>query len=151
KPLLLAFLQACGVDPHTDRRWVATWNRLSEQRVAASRTGPTSLAPAVTPDPVTADARARAERIIEEALAVRTAAEQDAAHLRATAQREVDQLRARAERELNRRRRLAAQTAADIRAAGLLRIGANYLNELDWDALFADVRELDIFVAYGQT
>lgn len=35
--------------------------------------------------------------------------------------------------------------------AGLLRIGTTYLNEFDWARLFADVTELDIVVAYGQT
>ncbi len=36
-------------------------------------------------------------------------------------------------------------------AAGLLRIGATYLSELEWKQLFAQVAELDIVVAYGQT
>jgi hypothetical protein len=36
-------------------------------------------------------------------------------------------------------------------AAGLLRIGATYLSELEWKHLFAEVAELDIVVAYGQT
>ncbi|MDQ2881602.1 MAG: hypothetical protein M3Y48_10330 [Actinomycetota bacterium] len=36
-------------------------------------------------------------------------------------------------------------------AAGLLRIGATYLGELEWKQLFAEVTELDIVVAYGQT
>lgn len=50
-----------------------------------------------------------------------------------------------------REHRLPAQLTADVRAAGLRRIGANYLNDLEWNRLFADVQELDIFVAYGQT
>ncbi|MDN5757177.1 MAG: hypothetical protein L0H59_01400 [Tomitella sp.] len=41
--------------------------------------------------------------------------------------------------------------ARDVDGAGLLRIGATYLNELEWRTLFADVTELDIVVAYGQT
>jgi hypothetical protein len=92
RPLLLALLRACGIDPDADRRWVDTWNRLSEQRSAGGVT------PAVQP-----------LGAVDEAL------------------------------------------AADLRTAGLLRIGANYLNELDWQALFAGSRELDVFVAYGQT
>jgi hypothetical protein len=39
----------------------------------------------------------------------------------------------------------------DTGEAGLLRIGASYLSELEWSNLFADVTELDIVVAYGQT
>ncbi len=41
--------------------------------------------------------------------------------------------------------------ARDVEAAGLLRIGASYLSELDWKQLFTEVTELDIVVAYGQT
>ena len=39
----------------------------------------------------------------------------------------------------------------DVEAAGLLRIGATYLSDLEWKQLFAEVTELDIVVAYGQT
>jgi hypothetical protein len=39
----------------------------------------------------------------------------------------------------------------DVEAAGLLRIGATYLSELEWNQLFAAVTELDVVVAYGQT
>jgi hypothetical protein len=46
---------------------------------------------------------------------------------------------------------LAAHLAADVRAAGLRRIGATYLADLDWESLFTGVHELDIFVAYGRT
>ncbi|WP_322769594.1 hypothetical protein [Frankia sp. Cr1] len=156
KTLLLAFLQACGVNPRTEPRWVTTWNRLSEQHAAkppaaagsaTSRTATNVMAA----DQVIADARARAGQIIAEAVAIRAAAEQNAALLRSAAQRQVDEMHAQAERELRRHHRFAAELAADVRAAGLLRIGANYLNGLDWDRLFADVHELDIFVAYGQT
>lgn len=31
KTLLLAFVEACGVDPATDTRWERTWNELNEQ------------------------------------------------------------------------------------------------------------------------
>ncbi|MFD5089225.1 hypothetical protein ACFWMR_01395 [Amycolatopsis thailandensis] len=39
----------------------------------------------------------------------------------------------------------------DFATAGLLRIGSTYLGELEWKQLFAEVTELDIVVAYGQT
>ncbi|MBE8523059.1 hypothetical protein ILP97_37150 [Amycolatopsis sp. H6(2020)] len=39
----------------------------------------------------------------------------------------------------------------DFAPAGLLRIGSTYLGELEWKQLFAEVTELDIVVAYGQT
>jgi hypothetical protein len=39
----------------------------------------------------------------------------------------------------------------DLHTAGLVRIGTNYLNELDWQTLFVKAKELDVFVAYGQT
>jgi hypothetical protein len=44
-----------------------------------------------------------------------------------------------------------AKTAADVEAAGLRRIVTDYLVEPDWEELFRSVRNLDIFVAYGQT
>ncbi len=154
KPLLRAFLQACGVDPRTDARWETTWNRLSEQRVAVpgprtGRAAPPIAAATARADPAAADARA--DQIIAEAVAVRAAAQREAALLRAAAQRDIEDMRAQAEREFGPRNQLAANLGADVRAAGLLRIGANYLNELEWDTLFTDARELDIFVAYGQT
>jgi hypothetical protein len=43
------------------------------------------------------------------------------------------------------------KTAADVQAAGLRRIVTDYLDDPDWDELFRGVRNLDIFVAYGQT
>ncbi|MEV4253371.1 helix-turn-helix transcriptional regulator [Spirillospora sp. NPDC049652] len=46
---------------------------------------------------------------------------------------------------------LPQQLAADIHAAGLLRLGATYLPDFDWKRLFATVSQLDIFVVYGQT
>lgn len=44
-----------------------------------------------------------------------------------------------------------ARTSTDVEAAGLVRIGTNYVDEPDWEALFATVRKLDIFLAYGST
>ncbi|MFC5183877.1 helix-turn-helix domain-containing protein [Actinomadura harenae] len=87
RALLLAFLEACGVDPVEDTRWVAAWTLLAANRGAA--------VPVPAPLP---------ERL-----------------------------------------------AADIRTAGLLRLGNTYLPDLEWRQLFATVSELDIFVAYGQT
>jgi hypothetical protein len=46
---------------------------------------------------------------------------------------------------------LTPRLVQDVQTAGLLRIGATYLSELEWKQLFADVTELDIVVAYGQT
>jgi len=44
-----------------------------------------------------------------------------------------------------------ARTAAEVESAGLRRIVTDYLVEPDWEDLFRSVRNLDIFVAYGQT
>lgn len=49
------------------------------------------------------------------------------------------------------RSHLQHRLTRDFGTAGLLRIGATYLSELDWKHLFAEVTELDIVVAYGQT
>lgn len=49
------------------------------------------------------------------------------------------------------RGRLQQSLARGFDTAGLLRIGATYLGELEWKRLFAEVAELDIVVAYGQT
>lgn len=49
------------------------------------------------------------------------------------------------------RSQLQQSLTRDLDAAGLLRIGATYLGELEWTQLFAEVTELDIVVAYGQT
>lgn len=49
------------------------------------------------------------------------------------------------------RPQLQQNLARDLTAAGLLRIGSTYLGELEWKQLFAEVTELDIVVAYGQT
>ncbi|MGH4014031.1 MAG: hypothetical protein ACRDSL_08915 [Pseudonocardiaceae bacterium] len=49
------------------------------------------------------------------------------------------------------RGQLRQRLTRDFEAAGLLRIGATYLGELEWKQLFAEVSELDIVVAYGQT
>jgi hypothetical protein len=143
KQVLVTYLQACGVDPQTDRRWLAAWSRLAEQRTAPP--------PAIEPTGQPAATVESAQRILDEALAIRAAAERDAAELRAAAREDIAHLRSAADLELLHRRDLDATLAADIQGAGLLRVGANYLNELDWEELFAGVRQLDIFVAYGQT
>ena len=44
-----------------------------------------------------------------------------------------------------------ARTSTDVEAAGLTRIGTNYVEEPDWESLFATVRKLDVFLAYGAT
>ncbi|WP_410583906.1 hypothetical protein [Amycolatopsis sp. lyj-108] len=49
------------------------------------------------------------------------------------------------------RTNLQQQLTRDFASAGLLRIGSTYLGELEWKQLFAEVTELDIVVAYGQT
>lgn len=49
------------------------------------------------------------------------------------------------------RTQLQQRLARDVEPAGLLRVGATYLSELEWEQLFAEVTELDIVVAYGQT
>jgi hypothetical protein len=89
KDLLMAFVQACGVNPAADTRWIAAWTMLARQ-------GADDLQGAgAVPVP--------------------------------------------------------GRLAADIRTAGLLRIGSTYLTEFEWRELFGEVREVDIFVAYGQT
>lgn len=44
-----------------------------------------------------------------------------------------------------------ATYAADIEAAGIVRIGTQYLTDPKWDDLFRGVSKLDIFFAYGRT
>jgi hypothetical protein len=44
-----------------------------------------------------------------------------------------------------------ARVGADVRNAGLVRIGTSYLEDVEWEALFATVEKLDVFVAYGST
>jgi hypothetical protein len=48
-------------------------------------------------------------------------------------------------------RPLSEELATEVREAGLTRIGTTYLTDMQWHELFADVRELDIYRAYGQT
>ncbi|MFG2018943.1 hypothetical protein [Actinomadura geliboluensis] len=43
------------------------------------------------------------------------------------------------------------EMSADVKTAGLVGIGTNYVADPDWDSYFAGVSKLDIFVAYGQT
>jgi hypothetical protein len=43
------------------------------------------------------------------------------------------------------------QLSEDVRAAGLLRIGMDYVREVDWENMFKTVKKLDIFFAYGRS
>lgn len=45
----------------------------------------------------------------------------------------------------------SARTSADVESTGLMRVGMNYIEIADWQELFANVRHLDIFLAYGRT
>lgn len=104
KALVLAFVEACGVDPSADPRWLTAWNRLAQRQIEPPRP---------------------------------SATQQDTAYAHPGPQ--------------TPERPLGPQLTSDIRAAGLRRIGASYLSDLEWGTIFAGVRELDIFVAYGQT
>jgi hypothetical protein len=44
-----------------------------------------------------------------------------------------------------------ARTSTDVEAAGVVRIGTNYVEDPDWEDLFRGVRKIDIFFAYGRT
>lgn len=44
-----------------------------------------------------------------------------------------------------------ARITADVEKAGLRNIGVDYISDPQWDELFDDVHELDVFVAYGRT
>jgi hypothetical protein len=44
-----------------------------------------------------------------------------------------------------------ARIGADVRNAALVRIGTSYLDDVEWEAYFATVEKLDIFLAYGST
>jgi hypothetical protein len=44
-----------------------------------------------------------------------------------------------------------ARISADVETAGLTRVGTNYMEDPDWEDLFRNVEELDIFVAYAST
>jgi hypothetical protein len=44
-----------------------------------------------------------------------------------------------------------ARVGADVRNAGLVRVGTSYLEDVAWQDLFETVEKLDIFVAYGST
>jgi hypothetical protein len=143
KQVLVTFLRACGVDPGSDPRWLVAWSRLAAQRTAPRQATEPSTQPAT--------AQEAAQHVLDEALAIRAAAERYAAQLRAAAREDIARLRAEAKLEVLRRRDLSAQLIADIQGSGLMRVGTNYLNELEWGELFAGARQLDIFVAYGQT
>jgi hypothetical protein len=168
--LVLAFVEACGVDPQADTRWLTAWNQLAERRdnrasadarrhdlarataslaeILAALSGSGVAAPDV--QSALTHALIQAERLLSETAAARREADQEIAVLRADAQRQTETMYARARRDIQQQR-LAAQLARDVKTAGLRRIGARYLSELEWSELFAGVRELDIFVAYGQT
>jgi hypothetical protein len=60
-------------------------------------------------------------------------------------------LAGQASKPASARGQLQQSLTRDFEAAGLLRIGATYLGELEWKQLFTEVTELDIVVAYGQT
>jgi hypothetical protein len=63
-----------------------------------------------------------------------------------------DRLAARAaDPKADRRAPFGDDLIDDLRTAGLTRIGSTFMTNLNWSALFAGVRELDIYVAYGQT
>jgi hypothetical protein len=44
-----------------------------------------------------------------------------------------------------------ARVSTDVRNAGLTRVGTSYLDDVDWETLFATVEKLDVFVAYAST
>jgi hypothetical protein len=44
-----------------------------------------------------------------------------------------------------------ARVGVDVRNASLVRISTSYLEDVEWDAYFAGVEKLDIFVAYAGT
>lgn len=43
------------------------------------------------------------------------------------------------------------QLPFDIREAGIERVAMQYLEDVEWERMFNDVRELDIFLAYGRS
>ena len=145
KELVLDFIRTCGIDPAAEARWAAAWMRLADQ------TSPDSPVP--PSDPVgmaEVNALVEAERVLADAAQARRAADQEIADLKADAQRQVRQLLAEAETTLHDAR-LSAVLARDVARTGLRRVGATFLPDLDWAALFAPTAELDIFMAYGQT
>ncbi|MFI9591187.1 hypothetical protein [Nonomuraea sp. NPDC052265] len=148
RQLVLTFLQACGVDPAADPRWVRAWIRLTEQ-VGPHEVGPSPQA-AATVGSAEVHALMEAKRLLAEAAQARRAADLEIKQSKAAAQRDIDRKLAQAEQAMQHAR-LSAQLARDIRTTGLRRIGATYLSDLEWNALFASVTELDIFMAYGQT
>jgi len=44
-----------------------------------------------------------------------------------------------------------ARISEEIRSAGIIAYTPSFLRNIDWDALFAGVRQLDVFFAYGRT
>lgn len=145
KELVLDLVQVCGVNATTDTRWIRAWSRLADQDAAEA---PPQASERVSLAEV--DALVTAERILADATQARRVADLEIAELRADAQRQVDHQLASAADAL-RQARMSATLARDVSKTGLRRIGATYLPDLDWNALFTEVCELDIFMAYGQT
>jgi hypothetical protein len=145
KELVLRFIQACGIDPADDTRWASAWMRLADHNFAD--------APAMSTDRVglaEVNALMEAEQMLAYAAQARRAADLEIASLKASAQQEADRQLAAAAQTLHSAR-LTAELARDVAKTGLRRVGATFLPDLDWAALFADATELDIFMAYGQT
>jgi hypothetical protein len=149
RALMLHFIQACGVDPAADSRWLRAWTRLAQGSDAVGRLNP-ATEPAAVVEPAAVRALVEAQRMLGDAAQARRAAELEIVEVRAAAQWEIDRLHADAERLVDEASR-ASQLDRDAEATGLLRIGATYLRDLDWGKLFAGVRELDVFMAYGHT
>lgn len=148
RELMLGLIQACGIDPAADTRWLRTWERLAGP--GGPDAAPPAADPAATVGLAEVHALVDAQRVLADAAQARRIADLEIAELKATAQREVGHQLAQAAAAL-RQARLSAELARDINATGLRRIGATYLAGLDWNALFAGISELDIFMAYGQT
>jgi hypothetical protein len=145
KELVLDLLQACGIDPAAHTRWVTAWTRLADQTSAD--------APAKPADKIglaEVDALVQVEHILADAVQARRTADLEIAELKASAQRQAERHLAVAADTLQRAR-LSAELARDVAKTGLRRVGATFLPDLDWAALFAEATELDIFMAYGQT
>lgn len=148
KELVLDLIRTCGIDPAVDARWIRAWNRIADPAGADAPASPAD--PSVRVGRAEVDALVEAERILADAAQARRIADIEIAELKATARQQAEHQLSRAARSL-RQARMSAELARDASTTGLLRIGATYLPDLDWNALFADITELDIFVAYGQT
>ena len=146
KELVLAFVQVCGVDPAKDARWAETWTRLASSKSSDNL-------PAGSADKVglaEVNALLEAERIFADAVGARRQADLEVAELKASAQQQAERQLAAAAQAMESAR-LTAELARDVAETGLRRVGATFMPDLDWPALFAAATELDIFMAYGQT